>query len=96
MNRIFRRAVVAAFAAATCMMAVAVDASAATQSSTTQELSARTCRTIVTHYWRHGRRIAVRRTSCRPSYAYVRPACRYVVKYRWSNGHRVTVRTRVC
>jgi hypothetical protein len=76
-------------------------AAAAGQSGLTQELSA-ACRTVVTHTWRHGRRIVVRRKSCTPGYgsAYVRPyayaSCRYVTKTRWSNGRRVSVRTRVC
>jgi hypothetical protein len=56
----------------------------------TQELSAR-CRVVVTHSWRHGRRIAVRRTVCNH-----RPRCRTVVRYRWHHGHRVAVHSRVC
>jgi hypothetical protein len=56
----------------------------------TQDLSAR-CRTVVTHSWRHGRRITVRRNVCTH-----RPRCRTVVSHRWHNGHRVTVRRHVC
>lgn len=38
-------------------------ASPALQSGVTQDLSAR-CRVIVTHKWRHGHRVTVRRTVC--------------------------------
>jgi hypothetical protein len=76
----------------------------------TQDLSARVCRTVVTHRWSHGRRIAVRKSVCSGGPGYVaRPAyyaprvygayassCRTVVKTKWSNGRRVTVRSRVC
>jgi hypothetical protein len=55
----------------------------------TQDLSAR-CRTVVTHVWRHGHRVTVRRNVC------TRPRCRTVVSHRWHNGHRVTVRRHVC
>ena len=58
-------------------------------SGLTQEMSAR-CRTVVTHVWRHGRRVTVRRNVC------TRPRCRTVVSHRWHHGHRVTVRRRVC
>jgi hypothetical protein len=91
----------AALAGATLMSVASTNAAPADmRAGLTQDLSARTCRTVVTHRWRHGRRIAVRKSVCSPGY--VRPAyrahssCRTVVKYRWSNGRRVTVRTRVC
>lgn len=54
-----------------------------------QELSAR-CRVVVTYRWRHGRRIAVRRTVC------TRPHCRTIVRYHWHHGRRIAVRSRVC
>jgi hypothetical protein len=63
---------------------------ATTANGLTQDLSAR-CRTVVTHRWSHGRRIAVRRNVCTH-----RPRCHTVVKYRWHHGHRTAVRTRVC
>jgi len=103
MNTIFRKTLFATLAAGTCVAAAATDASAAPRSGVTQDLSARTCRTVVTHTWRHGHRVAVKRTSCSPSYSYrarhsyaYAPGCRYVVKYRWTDGRRVSVRTRVC
>jgi hypothetical protein len=54
----------------------------------TQDLSAR-CRTVVTHTWRHGHRITVRRNVCTRD-------CRTVVTHRWHHGHRETIRRRVC
>jgi hypothetical protein len=101
MRKIFGKTLVAAFAAAAC--AAATGASAAPGPGVTQDLSARTCRTVVTHTWRYGHRVAVKRTSCSPSYGYrayhsyaYAPGCRYVFKTRWHDGRRISVRTRVC
>jgi len=103
MNKIFRRTFVAALAAGACIAFAATEASAAPRSDMTQDLSARSCRTVVTHTWRYGHRVAVKRTSCSPSYssrAYrsyaYSPSCRYVTKTRWHDGRRVSVRTRIC
>lgn len=102
MNKPIRKTLLAALAAGACV-AVATDASAAPRSDVTQDLSARTCRTVVTHTWRYGHRVAVKRTSCSPSYGYVAhrsyayaPGCRYIMKTTWRDGRRISVRTRVC
>src|SRR5690242_10627366 len=103
MNKFFRRTFIAALAAGACVAAGATTASAAPRSDVTQDLSARTCRTVVTHTWRYGHRVAVKRTSCSPSYGYVAhrsyaysPNCRYIMKTTWRDGRRISVRTRVC
>ena len=103
MSTILRRTIIAALAAGACMAALATDASAAPQSGVTQDLSARTCRTVVTHTWRYGHRVAVKRTTCSPSYGYrayhsyaYAPGCRYIMKTTWRDGRRISVRTRVC
>src|SRR5581483_1273744 len=103
MNKLIRRTLLATLTAGACMAAVATDASAAPRSDVTQDLSARTCRTVVTHTWRYGHRVAVKRTTCSPSYGYrtyrnyaYSPSCRYIMKTTWRDGRRVTVRTRVC
>ena len=62
-------------------------------SGLTQELSAR-CRTVITHKWRHGRRITVRRNVC--NRGHWRAGCRTVIKWGYRNGHRIKVRTRTC
>jgi hypothetical protein len=93
MSRLSRFAAIVFLGTAACASAASADpAPASGQTGITQELSA-ACRTVVTYRWSNGRRIAVRRTSCTPTYA--RP-CRYVTRTHWSNGRRVTVRTRVC
>ena len=61
-------------------------------SGLTQELSAR-CRTVITHKWRNGRRITVRRNVCDRGW---RSSCRTVVTHKWRHGNRITVRKRVC
>jgi hypothetical protein len=100
MNMLLRSAGVAAVAAAAWMTTAApTPATASPQEALTQELSAR-CRTVVTYRWSYGRRVAVRKSVCSPSYSYYRrpyyASCRTVVKTRWQNGRRVSVRTRVC
>jgi len=103
MSTILRRTLMAALAAGACVAAVATDASASPQPGVTQDLSARTCRTVVTHTWRYGHRVAVKRTTCSPSYGYrayhsyaYAPGCRYIMKTTWRDGRRISVRTRVC
>lgn len=103
MKNILNRTLLAALAAGACVAAAANDASAAPLSGVTQDLSARTCRTVVTHTWRYGHRVAVKRTSCSPSYGYVAhrsyaysPSCRYIMKTTWRDGRRISVRSRVC
>jgi len=97
-----RTTLIAALAAGACVAAASA-ASAAPRSDVTQDLSARTCRTVVTHTWRHGHRVAIKRTSCSPTYGYrayrsyaYSPSCRYIMKTTWRDGRRISVRTRVC
>jgi hypothetical protein len=68
------------------------------KSANTQDLSAR-CRTVVTHRWRHGQRVTVRRRTCGIGRGHWRARdrfCKVTISHRWRHGHRVTIRRRVC
>lgn len=99
MHKVLGLTTVAFLGAAACLSAAgSTPAAASEQAGVTQELSAM-CRTVTTHRWSNGRRIAVTRKTCTPGYyahAYAPPSCRYVVKTHWNDGRRVSVRTRVC
>jgi hypothetical protein len=105
MNNVLRTTFAAALGLGACVAVASTSASAAPLDGVTQDLSARTCRTVTTHTWRHGHRVAVKRTSCSPSYSYGYGArqtygygsnCRYIMKTTWRDGRRISVRTRVC
>lgn len=98
MPKLLHKMAIAIVAAAACIGATTMSSTPASASAAqTQELAARSCRVVVTHRWRHGRRVTVRRRICHGR-RYHRPRhhCRTVVTHRWHHGHRVTVRRRVC
>ena len=100
MPKLLLRTAIAIVAAAACVGVGTMSSTpASAKSAQTQELAARSCRVVVTHRWRHGRRVTVRRRICHGGGSYWRHHrnhCRVTVSHRWRHGHRVTVRRRVC